>query len=203
MVAHVPGKGHFVGDHQHGHALLSQPLHNSQHLAHHFRIQGRGGFVKQQHLRIHGQGAGDGHTLLLTAGNLPGLGVNVGSHAHLFQVFHGGLPGTFFIPLQNLHLTHHAVFQHGHVVEQVEGLEHHTHMAAVFRLVHAPAHHVLPMVEDLSGGRGFQKVNAPQQGAFAGAGSTDDRGHVTLFHGEINIPQHLMGTEAFGQVVHL
>ena len=76
-----------MGDHQHGHAVLRQRLHDAQHLAHHFRVQRGGGLVEQQHLRVHGQGAGDGHPLLLAAGDLPGLGIDVGGHTHLFQIF--------------------------------------------------------------------------------------------------------------------
>ena len=44
------------------------------------------------------------------------------------------LSGLILAALQHLDLAHHAVFQHGHIVEQVEGLEHHAHVAAVFRL---------------------------------------------------------------------
>ena len=32
---------------------------------------------------------------------------------------------------QNTNLTDHAVFQYGHIVEQVKGLEHHAHTATV------------------------------------------------------------------------
>ena len=192
-----------MGYHQHGHALLGQRLHDGQHLAHHFGVQGRGGFVEEQHFGVHGQSPGNSHPLLLAAGDLPGLGIDIGGHANLGQVGHGGLSGLSLAALQHLDLADHAVFQHGHIVEQVEGLEHHAHVAAVFRLVHTPAHNVLPVVEDFSRGGGFQQVDAAKQGALAGAGSADDGGDVTLFHGEVNILQHLVGAETLGQVVDL
>ena len=53
---------------------LGQVLHDGEHLADHFGVQGRGRLVEEQHLRVHGQGAGDGHALLLAAGELPGAG---------------------------------------------------------------------------------------------------------------------------------
>ena len=68
--AHLPGKAHLVGDHHHSHALLGQLLHDLQHLAHHLRVQGGGGLVKAEDLRVHGPGPGAGHPLLLAAGEL-------------------------------------------------------------------------------------------------------------------------------------
>ena len=66
-VAHFPGKAHLMGHNHHGHALLSQLLHDFQHLAHHFRVQGRGGFVEKQYIRLYSQRAGNGHPLLLSS----------------------------------------------------------------------------------------------------------------------------------------
>ena len=190
-----------MGHHQHGHALLGQLLHNGQNLANHFRVQGRGGLVEEQHFRLHGQGSGDGHALLLAAGDLPGPGIDIGSHANLGQVVHGGLSGLFFGLLQHLDLAHHAVFQHGHIVEQVKALEHHAHMAAVIRGVHMAAHHILAVIEDLTGGGGLQQVDAPQESGLAGAGSADDGDHIAAAHSEVDVFENLMGAEGFAQVL--
>ena len=198
--ADIPGEGHLVSHHQHGHTLLGQRLHDVQHLAHHFRVQSGGRLVEQQHLRVHGQCPGNGHPLLLTAGDLPGLCVDIGGHTHLFQIFQCLLPGLLLAALEDLHLPHHAVFQHCHVVEQVEGLKHHAHMRAVFRRVDAPARHIGAVVEDLAAAGGFQQVDAPQQGGFTGAGSADDGNHVALLDSKVNIPQNLMGAEGLAEV---
>ena len=107
------------------------------------------------------------------------------------------------IPFQHLHLTDDAVFQNGHIVEQVEGLEHHAHMGAVSRGIDALGDNILAVVENLAGGGNLQQVDAAQQRGLAGAGGADDGGHVALFHGEIDIPQNLMGAEGLGQVVDL
>jgi len=40
------------------------------------RVEGAGGLVEQQQSRFHGERAGDGDALLLTAGHLPGVGVS-------------------------------------------------------------------------------------------------------------------------------
>ncbi|CAN4037398.1 Transposase and inactivated derivatives, partial [Dysosmobacter welbionis] len=72
--AHLPGKAHLVGDHHHSHALLGQLLHDLQHLAHHLRVQGGGGLVKEHNLRLHHQCPDNGNPLLLAAGELDGIG---------------------------------------------------------------------------------------------------------------------------------
>ena len=76
-------------------------------------------------------------------------------------------------------------------------------MGAVGRRVEAPPHHVFTVVKDLAGGGDLQQIDAPEQGALAGAGGADDGGHVALFHGKIAIPQDLVGPEGLGQVVDL
>ena len=201
--ADVPGEGHLVSHHQHGHALLGQRLHDVQHLAHHFRVQSGGGLVEQQHLRVHGQRPGDGHPLLLTAGDLPGLGVDIGGHTHLFQIFQCLLPGLLLAALEDLHLSHHAVFEDRHIVEQVEGLEHHAHMGAVLRGIDAPARHIGAVVEDLTAAGGLQQVDTPQQRGLAGAGSADDGNNVALLDSKVNIPQNLMGAKGLAEVTDL
>ena len=69
-VADLPGKTHLVGDHHHGHPFLGQVDHDVEYLADHLRVEGRGRFVEEHDLGVHGQGAGDGHALLLAAGKL-------------------------------------------------------------------------------------------------------------------------------------
>ena len=203
MVAHVPGKGHLVGHNDHGRALPGKVAHNGKHLTHHFRVQSRGGLVKEQQLRVHGESPGNGHPLLLTAGNLPGPGMDIGGHAHLFQVLHG--IGLRFLPalFQHLRLAHHTVFQHGHVGKQIKGLKHHPHMGPVLRSPDPLAVNLLPMKEDVPGGRGLQQVHAPQKGGLAGAGGADDAGHIPGRDRKVNVFQHSVGTKGFGQVLHL
>ena len=52
----------------------------------------------------------------------------------LFQVLHGDLfRASSWLLLEDLDLADHAVFQHGHVVEEVEGLEDHADLRPVGR----------------------------------------------------------------------
>ena len=66
-VRHVAREAHLVRDDQHRAAFLRQRAHHAQHFADQLRIERRGRLVEQHHLRLHRQGAGDRHALLLAA----------------------------------------------------------------------------------------------------------------------------------------
>ena len=68
LVGHVPGKGHLVGDDDHGGLLLRQTPDDLEHLAGELRVQGGGRLIKAEDVRGQGQGPGDGYPLLLAAG---------------------------------------------------------------------------------------------------------------------------------------
>ena len=75
--ADLPGEAHLVGDHDHGHALVGQLLHDVQHLADQLRVERRGRLVEEHQLGLHGQRAGDRDPLLLAAGELRRVGVEL------------------------------------------------------------------------------------------------------------------------------
>jgi hypothetical protein len=45
-VGNFAGKAHFVRDHQHGHTLFGQLLHDGEHFADQLGVEGGGGLVK-------------------------------------------------------------------------------------------------------------------------------------------------------------
>ena len=61
---------HLMRHDYHGNAAVRQLLHDQQHFADHFRIERRGGLIEKNNLRRRGEGAGNGHALLLAAGEL-------------------------------------------------------------------------------------------------------------------------------------
>ena len=65
LVGYVAGKGHFVGDNDHGGLLFGQGADHLQHLAGQLGVQGAGGLVKAEDIRVEGQRPGDSHPLLL------------------------------------------------------------------------------------------------------------------------------------------
>ena len=85
---------HLVGDDHHGDPkLLVQVLQQGQDGGGGGGIQGGGGFVTQQGLGVRGQGPGDGHPLLLSAGELGGIGIRFLPQAHQVQQLQGPLSG--------------------------------------------------------------------------------------------------------------
>ena len=75
-VRHLLGKAHLVGNADHGNVFLGQIHHNVQNFLYHLRVKGGGGLVKENQLLFGTEGAGDGHTLLLSAGEI--LRITVG-----------------------------------------------------------------------------------------------------------------------------
>ena len=59
LVRHIPGKGHLVGDDDHGGVVCSASCADDlQHLAGKLRVQGGGGLVEAQDVRLHAPGPG-------------------------------------------------------------------------------------------------------------------------------------------------
>ena len=119
-LAHIAGEGHLMRHDEHGHALVRKVLHDGEHLADHFRVKRACRLVEQKHLRVHGKCTRNGDTLLLAAGELTRLGVDVGRHADLFKVPHGLLLCLGLTAAKHLHLADHAVFQNRHIIEQIK-----------------------------------------------------------------------------------
>ena len=76
-------------------------------------------------------------------------------------------------------------------------------MSPVFRRVRPALQHVLPVIEDLSGGGRLQKIDAAQEGGFSGAGGADDADDITVADGKVNVFEDLMGAEGLGQMIDL
>ena len=73
---------HIVGaDHQ-GNARLRQLIQGLLQPGHVFRIQGGGGFVQQDEIRLHGKNIRDGHPFLFSAGQKLGRALGVVMQAH-------------------------------------------------------------------------------------------------------------------------
>ena len=117
MVGNIACKAHFMGHHHHGAALFGQGLHDLEHFTDQLRVQSRGGFVEQHDFRLHRQGPGNGHALLLTAGQVGRVfAFDLGCQAHLVQVLACALDGFLALDAEHMHRGFDDVFQHGHVL---------------------------------------------------------------------------------------
>ena len=205
-VGHFAGKAHFVGDADHGHAFQGQGLHHVQHLADHFRVKRRGRLVEQHDLGLHGQRAGDRHPLLLTTRQARGELVGLLRDADLFQQGQGLGFTLGLAALAHYFLRQAEVFQHGHVREQVEVLEHHADFAAVGVDVGFRIGQVQAINAHRAGIQLFQAIQAAQKGRLAGTGRADHHQHFALGHlgGDIVDRAYLLaaGVEYFDQLTN-
>ena len=192
-VGHAAGEPHLVGDHHHGHALLGEVGHDLEHLVDHLRIQRGGRLVEKHDLRLHGQGAGDGHALLLAAGEIGGILVRLVGNAHALEqdardlLRLGGR--------QPLHLGRRQrdVLQHRHVREEVEGLEDHAHLGAEPREVHVGRGDALAVHQDLALLDGLEPIDAADEGALAGAGRPAHHDDLAPRHRQAHVIEHVEG----------
>src|SRR5690606_7873953 len=204
-VADLPREADLVGDHDHRHAVPGEVLHDVEHLADQLRVQGAGGLVEQHELGPHRQGACDRHPLLLPPGELGRVRVDLVGQADARQQLLGSTldlgPGGDPEPDRRLH----DVLAHGHVREQVELLEHHADGAplrghlALAQLVQLavafPVADQLPVHPDPAGVDLLQVVDAAQQRGLAGAGRSDDDGHLAGADVQVDAFEHLQGAE--------
>lgn len=188
-VGHLAGKAHLVGDHQHGDAGVGQLLHQFQNLAHHFGVEGAGGLVEQDHVRVHGKGTGNGNALLLAAGKALGVGVGLVGQAHAGQQLVGFVGNGLLILELEQGRGQLKVLLHGQVREEVEVLEHHAHLLA--HSVDVGFVHLGALKFDAAGGGDLQPVQAAQKGGFAAAGGADQADHVAAVDIDINALQHV------------
>ena len=152
------------------------------------RVQACGRLVKNQHLGLHCQNAGNRHAALLTAGQLEGRFVH-----HLLGDIDKGSCLTH--PPVNLLLAESHVFgAEGDVL--VDGflkklifrvLEHQSHLKADVPQTGCVRPHILSVDIDFAGGGLEQTVEMLDEGGFSGAGVTDDADHLTLFNREVDI----------------
>ena len=214
FVCHIPGKGHFVGDDNHGGLPAGQIPDDPQHLSGQLRVQCRGGLVEAENIRLQGQRPGNGDPLLLAAGQLMGIVSGAVGQSHggeelqtflldaLLLFFSVCFPGPRLLGEKGHGQAH--IFQGSILGEQVEGLKYQSKVQAFFS--HLPfllgsgircIKDALPIDGNGSSIGDFQKIQTTQQGGFTTAGGTDNGQCLPLFQGKADILQHLGGTEAF------
>ena len=201
FVGQGPDQADLVGGHDHGHPLLGQGPDYVNDLAHDLRVQGRCGFVQQQDFGIHGQGPGNGHPLLLPAGELCRVERLFICQAHLGQFAHGpfhglGAPLVFDFAKGNGHIV-----QGREMVKEVEILKNHAHLLPVrVKGLFITDVHRLSFQPESAGVRDDQAVHALEQGAFTPAGRADEDLDLSLIQGEVNPLENLGAVKRFGNV---
>ena len=134
------------------------------------RIKSRGRFVKEHADRIHGERAGDGHALLLAAGELAGELVGVLEKADAIEQLQTAFGGFFAVAAEHLHLSEHEVFADREVRKEFEVLENHADTAAQLGQVRLRVAHGDAIDDDLALLEGFECVDGLDERGFAGTG---------------------------------
>ncbi len=155
-----------MGDDHHGHAFVGQLAHDLEDVADQFRVEGAGGFVEQHHIRVHGEGAGDGDTLLLAAGELGREGVFPVGKADLGQIPACHLDGLCLAALLGPLLGEGEIAQDIQVWKQVELLEDNTDAGADIVQIRFRISDVHAFDDDGAAGGLLEPVYAAQQGGL-------------------------------------
>ena len=137
-------------------------------------VQGRGGLVAEQHPGLAGQGPGDGHPLLLPAGELHRIGAGLVRQLHQLQQLQGAPAG--LRPLHAGQLQGEAdVFQRRALHQQVKALEDHADgFARLAQLPGGEGGEIPPVHQDLPLRWPLQQIDAAHQGALARPGQADN-----------------------------
>ena len=181
--------------------LVGQGAHHLQHLTHQLGVEGAGRLVEIDDLGVGGEGAGDGHTLLLTARELAGVVVGPVGEADLFQHLHADGISLRFGHLPGDDEALGDVLQGRFVAEEVVVLEDESRLAAQPRdagAVGVGEVEGLTVEGELACVRRLKKVETTQQGGLARAGRAEDGHDVALFHRQIDAAQHVQTAGRLG-----
>ena len=129
----LASEAHFVGHHDHRHALFGEPRHDVEDLIDHLGIERGRGLIEEHDLGVHGQGACDRDALLLATGELRRVLFRLAFDAHALQELHRKLLGILLPHLADLQRAEGDILEDRLVRKEVEGLEHHSHLRAQSR----------------------------------------------------------------------
>ena len=155
------------------------------------RVQGAGGLVAEQDLRVAGQSPGDGHPLLLPPGQLGRVGVRLVRQPHQLQQGLYLVLNLFLAPsAPPKRVGHVAVHRPGG--EEVEVLEDHADLFPFFPELPPAQGSELAAAHNYPSLRGpLQQIDAPGQGGFARPGEADDAGDAPFFNVEADVLHRL------------
>ena len=197
-----------MGHDNHGAFLLRQLADGIEHLPYQLRIKGRGRFIKQDHVRTHGQRASNGDPLLLTAGEAARIAVLFAAEAYLRQQIARPRHRLLLVFAFYDDRPFNNVLQHRPVGKQVKVLEDKTHVLAQppnkpFLRPEAATgvdRHIADA--DSAALRLLQQINAAQQGSLPRAAGTNDRHHFAFLHLQVDTVEHRLAMEFFHQAFY-
>jgi hypothetical protein len=147
-----------------------------------FRVEVAGGLVSEDYFRVVDERAGDGHTLLFSAGKLRRQMCGAISHPDVAKCFHG----LVFIGHAVEVLSEHHVFQRREMGDQMEVLEDKADgfAAETGEIRTAELGGIGAVDADGAGGGLVETAEEVQESGFAGAGGAHDGDPFALIGGE-------------------
>ena len=149
-------------------------------------VEVAGGFVGQDDDGVGDKGAGNGHTLLLAAGELCRSVVDALFEPHAVDDFHSAL-----IPLTSrvmlvVHQRQLDILEHRGARQQVVVLEDETYLTVAYvgQLVAAEGGHIGAVDDIVAGGGGVETAQDVEQGGFAAARGAHDADKLARFDAE-------------------
>ena len=194
---------HLVGNHHDGDAQCAADFgQQAENLLRDMGIQRAGRLVAQQYFGVEHQGAGDGDTLFLTAGQF------FRSEPELVrQPYQGNQlmnPIPVFLPVRietgKVHWKRHVVI-YVQTGKKIEILKNHTHLllkGTEFGRVHFS--YLAAVYGNGAGLIILKTVDTSQQGGFSRAALTDDAVDFPVVDGQADVLKHLQVSKAFIEV---
>ena len=185
-----------MGDDEHGAPFRGQILDDADHLLLQFGIKGGRGFIKQKSFGFHGQSAGDGRPLLLSARQLGRVDIAFFADTHFVEKLASTGLYFGFVLLENSYRSFHYILQDGHMRPKVELLEDHrqvgtqpSDLRGICRTTvvvrRAPANG-LTLENNRAFLADFQHIAAAQQGGFPRSRRANQRHHITTLCGDVD-----------------
>ena len=199
---------HLMGNDDHGNAesLIDIPDQLQDGMGR-LRVQGAGGLVTEQNLRISGQSPGNGNSLLLAAGKLGWISICLVWQSYYLQKLHGSFFRVCFIYSRKLQ-RETDIFQTGSLHQQVKTLKNHGDFPAhLSKLRCGKGTDILAVYEDLAFRGPLQHVDTADQRTLSRSAHTDDSVDIAIPNGQIYIFQSFHGSvrclKFLGQIFYL
>ena len=192
-----------MGYDYHGHTFPGQLLHNRQNLTDHLRVKGRGRLVEEHDIRLHSQGTGNSHTLLLSAGELAWECLRLICQADTGQKLHGFFPGLVLGHNLQMDRSQRHIVHHIQMVEQIKMLEHHTDVLTHLIDIRVLVRHVIAVYQNLACRRRLQLVQAAQKGGFTASGGSQENHNLAFGDIHTDILQNLQLSKVLFQVRYM
>ena len=188
-----PGEAHLMRDDEHRHALAGEVGHDIEYFLDHFGIEGARRFVEKHDFGVHGEGASDGHALLLPAGKLLGPGYFLVGEADFREELSSEGDSFLLAFLEHDRGRKRDVVDHVQVGKEIEALENHAHFLADVADIGLFVGDALSIDQNRARVEAFEAVHRAQEGAFARTRGADDQDDFAFLDAEVDAAKGLDG----------